>query len=114
MPDIRAPEGGVVGGDDEEVNAHQEVREREVLDVEGMNLIGLLHHESANQNDEVPHTGQDPHRPHTERRRWSWKQKTEAKDVMGYERARKRRDKKEEIRKEAGREVTRGRDKRKI
>lgn len=67
MTDVGSPEGGVVGGDDEQVDAHQQVGERQVLDVEGMHFIGFLYHEATYQNDQVASTSENTHHPHASR-----------------------------------------------
>ena len=54
----------VPGADDEQVDAHQHVGEREVFDEERVDLVVLLQHAAPEQDDEVadaPQHGHDPH-----------------------------------------------------
>lgn len=78
MVNVLSSENEVVSTDDEQVEWHEEVGQRQVLDVERVHLVGLYRQEKpADEDDDVAETGDECNQPHAD-------SENNAVEKMGY------------------------------
>lgn len=64
--DVTSSEAPISHCYQQQIHSHQQIGQRQVLDVQRVDGIRFFHQESTKKNQKIAYAGQDRHQPHTE------------------------------------------------